>query len=76
MRRKKKNNNLILVNVGESKKLYFTSLNRAGDYLGILPNSVNWAIAHRNELVNNNGDKVTIELVDGSDITYSQINNE
>lgn len=72
--KRKKNNNLILVNVGK-KKRYFTSANRAGDFLGIGNNSVMWAIMHHNELVNNSGEKVTIELIDGSEIPYKLINN-
>lgn len=72
--KRKKNNNLILVNVGK-KKHYFTSANRAGDYLGMGNNSVMWAIMHHNELMNNAGEKVTIELIDGSDVPYKLINN-
>lgn len=70
----KKDNNLILVNVGD-KKYYFTSSNRAGKMLGMQNNSINWAIIHKNVLTNNAGEKVTIELVDGSDIPYKYINN-
>lgn len=72
--KRKKNNNLILVNVGKTKH-YFTSATRAGDYLGIQGNSVNWAILHNNVLKNNNNEDVTIELVDGSDVPYKYINN-
>lgn len=70
----KKDNNLVLVNVG-NKKHYFTSLTRAGRFLGLQSSSISWAIAHRNELTNNAGEKVTITLVDGSDIQYKYINN-
>lgn len=73
--KRKKNNNLILVNVGTDEKHYFTSANRAGQFLGIQPNSVNWAIVHGNTLINNNDKKVTIELIDGSEIPYKYINN-
>ena len=69
-----KNNNLILVNIG-SKKYYYTSANKAGKLLGIQPNSINWAIIHKNELLYRNN-KVIIELIDGSDIPYKYINNE
>lgn len=72
--RTKKDNNLILVNVGK-KKHYFASATRAGNYLGMQGNSVNWAIIHRNPLCNNNGEPITIELIDGSDIPYKLINN-
>ena len=71
---KKKDNNLILVNVG-NKKYYFTSAGKAGNFLGMQGPSVSWAIAHRNELTNNAGEKVTITLVDGSEIPYKLINN-
>lgn len=70
----KKDNNLILVNVG-NKKHYFTSLTRAGRFLGMQSSSISWAIAHRNELVNNAGETVTIEIIDGSEIPYKYINN-
>lgn len=70
----KKDNNLILVNVGK-KKYYFTSTNRAGGFLGLQANSVNWAILHKNVLTNNRDEKVTIEVIDGSEIPYKLINN-
>ncbi len=71
--KQKKNNNLILVNIG-SEKHYFTSANRAGNLLGIQPNSVNWAIVHKNKLISNDDRIVTIELIDGSEIPYKYIN--
>ncbi len=71
---KKKDNNLILVNVG-NKKHYFTSAGKAGNFLGLQGPSVSWAISHRNELTNNAGETVTIEIVDGSEIPYKLINN-
>lgn len=70
----KKDNNLVLVNAG-NKKHYFTSLTRAGKFLGLQSASISWAIAHRNVLTNNAGEKVTITLVDGSEIQYKYINN-
>lgn len=74
--KKKNNNNLIYINiVGRHSYLYFTSINRAGDYLGIAPNSVKWAINHHNKLINNKDEVFTIELVDGSEIPYKYINN-
>jgi len=72
--KRKKNNNLILVNVGEEKH-YFTSANRVGKFLGIQANSVSWAVMHQNVLVNNRGDNVTVQIVDGSEIPYKLINN-
>lgn len=71
----KKNNNLVLINEGE-KKLYFTSFNRAGMHLGLQANSIKWAVNHNNVLYNNRDEKITIELVDGSDIPYKYINNK
>lgn len=71
----KKNNNLVLVNVGE-KKHYFTSINKAGLFLGLAPASINWAINRKNELKNNNDEIVTIEIVDGSEVPYKYINNQ
>lgn len=72
--KQKKNNNLILVNIGDEKH-YFTSANRAGNLLGIQPNSVNWAIKHKNKLISDDDRIVTIELVNGSEIPYKMINN-
>lgn len=72
--RKKRNNNLVLVNVG-NKKYYFTSLNRAGIYLNLAAQSVKWAIDHQNVLYNNANEKVTIDLIDGGEIPYKLINN-
>lgn len=70
----KRNNNLILVNVGKVKH-YFTSANRAGKFLNLQANSISWAILHKNVLTNNAGETVTIECVDGSEIPYKFINN-
>ena len=62
-----KNNNLILINIGD-KKYYFSSIRKAGNFLTEQSNSV-----YENELVNNNKEKITIELVDGSNIPYKYI---
>lgn len=72
--KKKQNNNLVLVNVGD-KKQYFTSKNRAGLYLGLAQASIEWALSHHNEYWTENDEKVTIEIVDGSEIPYKLINN-
>lgn len=72
--KRKKNNNLILVTSGNTKH-YFTSANRAGKFLNLQANSISWAILHQNVLVNNRGENVTIECVDGSEIPYKLINN-
>lgn len=74
-KKKKKDNNLILVNVGK-KKYYFTSTNRAGLFLGLQANSVNWAILHNNVMATNRDEKVNIEIIDGSEIPYKYINND
>lgn len=73
--RRKENNNLILVTTSNRESKYFTSLTKAGYYLGIATQSVKWAIEHHNELVNNKDEKITIELIDGSEIPYKYINN-
>lgn len=70
----KKNNNLILVKSGNETH-YFTTTNRAGKYLGLQANSINWAIVHGNILFNNKNEEVTISLIDGSEIPYKYINN-
>lgn len=72
--KRKKNNNLICLNIGK-RKLYYTSSNRAGQYLGLKGASISWAITHCNILKTNEGEDVTITIVDGSDIPYKYINN-
>lgn len=74
-RHKKRNNNLICIDV-EGEKQYYTSASRAGKVLGLANCSVNWAIVHENTLVNNDGKKVRISMIDGSDVPYKYINNE
>lgn len=73
--KRKENNNLILITTNTGKNKYFTSLTKAGYYLGIASQSVKWAIEHHNELINNKDEKITLELVDGSEIPYKLINN-
>ena len=72
--KKKQNNNLVLVTEG-NKKQYFTSKNRAGLYLGLACASVEYAIKKRNEFWGDNGERITIEIVDGSEVPYKLINN-
>lgn len=74
MIKRKKNNNLVLVNV-DNNKIYFTSMTKAGYFLGIAAQSVKWAINHKNILKNDNDEQITIEIVDGSDIPYKYIND-
>ena len=73
-KRKKNNNNLICVNAGNEKH-YFTSTSRAGTFLGLAAGSVQWAIDHKNVLINNKDEEVTIDIIDGSEIPYKLINN-
>ena len=73
--RKKKDNNLILINYGTERKLYYTSMGRASVKLGLSVPSVKWAIDHHNVTYSNNDEEVTIEIVDGSDVPYKYINN-
>lgn len=73
-KRKKNDNNLICVNAGNEKH-YFTSTSRAGTFLGLAAGSIQWAINHKNVLINNKDEEVTIEIVDGSEIKYKYINN-
>ena len=72
--RKKKDNNLVLMTVGDRKR-YFTSMNRAAFAAGIVPASVKWAILNGNVLITDNDEKMTFEIVDGSNIQYKFINN-
>ena len=74
MKQKKKDNNLILMNIGD-KKYYYTSMNRAGAKIGLQAASILWAIHHGNELMDDDGNKITVEIVDGSEIPYKLINN-
>lgn len=76
MRKKneKKDNNLVLMHIGK-KDYYYSSMSRAGAKIGLQAASILWAIHHRNELVNNEGEIVTVELIDGSEIPYKLINN-
>lgn len=66
---------MICASSGKEKQ-YFTSINRAGLYLGLAPASIKWAIEHENVLRNYNDEDVTIKLVDGSEIPYKLINND
>ena len=72
---KKLNNNLIEFNYENGNKLYFTSKGKAALRLGVTPPSVQWAIDHHNTVVDNAGNKLNINLVDGSEIPYKYINN-
>ena len=70
----KKSNDLVLIHIGD-KDIYFTTCTFAGNYLGIQANSVAYAITHKKVLMTTDDEKVTIELVDGSEVPYKLINN-
>jgi len=72
--RKKKDNNLIFITIGD-RKFYYTSMNRASYKLGIAPASIKWYLEHKNSLKTENNEDVTIKLIDGSEIPYKYINN-
>ena len=74
IQRKKKDNNLVLVTIGD-RKLYFTSMSKAGLKLGIATQSVKYAIGRNSVITTYNDEKVTIEIIDGSEIPYKLINN-
>ena len=70
----KKNNDLILVTVGDDKK-YFTSYCAAGKYTKLNGSSVLYAIKTNATLYTNDNELVTIQIVDGTNIKYNDINN-
>jgi hypothetical protein len=51
-------------------------MNKAGLFLGLATASVKWAVDHKNEIINNNDEIVTIKIIDGSEIPYKYINNQ
>ena len=72
--KKKKDNNLICIASGNEKQ-YFTSINRAGLYIGLAAGSIKYAMERNSILKNKNDEDITIKLVDGSEIPYKLINN-
>lgn len=74
--KKKENNNLVVLKYEDGERRYFTSLSRAGKVVGLASASVLWAIHHQNVLVDNSDRKLTIGVIDGSEIKYKNINNE
>lgn len=74
--KKKKDNNLILLNFSDGRKLYYTSMNRAGKKLGLASTSIDYAITHNNKFITNDDIIVTVEKIDGSEIPYKYINND
>ena len=70
----KRDNNLVLIK-SKNRSNYYTSISKAAKYLGVQANSVNWAITRRNILKDKYGDDVTVEITDGSEVKYKQINN-
>lgn len=75
MKKKKKDNNLVCVLIGNTPH-YFTSATRAGKYVGLASCSVVWAMTHNNDLTTEKGESIKFSIVDGSDIPYKYINNE
>ena len=73
MKRKKKNE-LVKVKLEDGTAKYFSSWNKAGNLLGIAPVSAKWAADHHNAVATNNG-ICTIELIDGSEIMWKEIDN-
>lgn len=73
--RREKTNKLVEVTIGGNIKKYYTSANKASYLLGIAPVSVRWAINHHNKLATRFGTEVTVAEVDGSDITWKEIDN-
>ena len=72
---KKKDNNLVVLNFSDGRKLYFTSMNKAALHLGLNIGSINWAIMRHTKMVTNGDIEVTVTIEDGSDIPYKYINN-
>lgn len=74
--KRKKDNNLIVVDFGAGDKYYYTSPTKAGWKVCLAPASVKWAIEHNNVLCTVDGRNFRIYLEDGSDIPYKYINND
>jgi hypothetical protein len=72
---RKRNNNLIMIKHENGDKMYYTSTTQVGYKLGIANASVLWALEHNNTLTDNCGNKLSISLVDGSEVKWKEINN-
>jgi hypothetical protein len=70
----KKNNNLVLVTIDEDKK-YFTSYCAAAKYTNLNGASILYAIKTNAVLYTNDDKLATIQIVDGTDVKYDDINN-
>jgi len=73
--KRRKDNNLVLLKIGE-KKYYFTSMSKAGLFIGIAAASVKWAINYNTLMKSYDDEDITFSIVDGSDIPYKYINLE
>ena len=73
--KKKENNNLILLSFSDGRKIYFTSMNRAGKHIGLTQASIRWSIDHNTSMKTNGDAEVYATIVDGSEIPYKLINN-
>jgi len=71
--KKKKDNNLVMIEFEDGRKKYYTSWNRAAMSLGIVPVSAKWAADRNNTLATESGN-CHIKLIDGGDIQYKYIN--
>lgn len=72
--KRKKDNNLVCVSL-DGAPHYFTSVTRAGKFVGLAGCSVNWALTHKNELYTEDGKSIEFSIIDGSEIPYKYINN-
>lgn len=71
---KKKNNNLIKLTLNGELVGYYSSQNRVAMKCGKAPASILWHLAHTGKWTED--DEVwTVEIIDGSKITYDMINN-
>ena len=71
----KKDNNLVCVSIDGTHN-YFTSITKAGKFIGLAACSVTWAITHDSSLKTVDGRDVKIFIIDGSEIKYKLINND
>jgi hypothetical protein len=71
--KKKKDNNLVMVEFEDGRKNYYTSWNRAAMALNIVPVSAQYNASRGNTLKTENGN-CKIRLIDGGDIQYKYIN--
>lgn len=72
----KENNNLIRLTINNDEMQYFTSGTKAAAYIGdTTAGLVLYNMARQKTMVDSDGNVYAIELVDGTRIPYSMINN-